>query len=381
MKKLKLVLVLGLAVLLVSVFALPGPAAAAEKKVWRWGTSNPGAYGYKVSAFLADFLRRGMPDYDVTVYPFASTTANIKNFLVGELESTYSAEPGLRKLYAFKKPFAGFEPNVKQMPVQSFWSYTMETHILTLPKLPKNKDKFRSWADLNGKKIYMTKAGYMNHINIFRAMKDINGLDIKHVEVDMSKVADALRAGTIDATAAYTTALVSLASWIKVLDVASPLQGVNPASWIKVLDVASPLQGVNPTPEQIKKLTAAGFAPAKINMQKAYTKDLGVSELYGVPFFFGYHHGLNFPAEDIYRALKAFEAEAPALVKLDPGFGPLAADLAGFQVQGIKSIPEIPVHPGLAKYLKEKGLWDSSWKIASDQTIKAAIAEMKAKAK
>jgi hypothetical protein len=32
MKKLKLVLVLGLAVLLVSVFALPGPAAAAEKK-------------------------------------------------------------------------------------------------------------------------------------------------------------------------------------------------------------------------------------------------------------------------------------------------------------------------------------------------------------
>lgn len=359
MKKLKLVLVLGLAVLLVSVFALPGPAVA-EKKTWRWGTSNPGAYGYRVSAFLSDFLRRGMPDYDVTVYPFASTTANIKSFLVGELESTYSAEPGLRKLYSFQKPFAGFEPNVKQMPVQSFWSYTMETHILTLPE---NKDKFRTWADLNGKKIYMTKAGYMNHINIFRAMKDINGLDIQHVEVDMSKVADALRAGTIDATAAYTTALVSL------------------ASWIKVLDVASPLQGVNPTPEQIQKLTAAGFAPAKINIKKAYTKDLGVSELYGVPFFFGYHHGLNFPAEDIYRALKAFEAEAAALVKLDPGFGPLAADLAGFQVQGIKSIPEVPVHPGLAKYLKEKGLWDSSWKIATDETIKAAIAEMKAKMK
>jgi len=62
----------------------------------------------------------------------------------------------------------------------------------------------------------------MNHINIFRAMEDICGLDVTHVEVDMSKVADALRAGTIDATAAYTTALVSLAGWIKVLDVSSP---------------------------------------------------------------------------------------------------------------------------------------------------------------
>jgi len=357
MKKFKLGLVLGLAVVLVSVFALSGTAAA-EKKMWRWGVSNPGAYGYRVSAFMSDFLRRGLPDYDVTVYPYVSTTANIKSFLVGNLESTYSAEPGLRKLYSFVKPFKGFEPNVKQMPVQSFWSYTMETHILTLPK---NKDKFKSWQDLDGKKIYMTKAGYMNNINIHRAIEDICGLDVTHVEVDMSKVADALRAGTIDATAAYTTALVSL------------------AGWIKVLDVASPLQGVNPTPEQIKKLTAAGFAPAKINMKKAYTKDLGVDELYGVPFFFGYHHGLSFPADGVYKALKLFESESAALLKLDPGFGPLAKDVAGFQVQGIKSIPEIPVHPGLAKYLKEKGLWDSSWKIATEETIKAAIETMKAK--
>jgi len=358
MKKIKLVLVLAMSLVLVSVFA--SASFAADQKMWRWGTSSPGAYGYKVSAFLADFLRRGMPEYDVTVYPFSSTTANIKSFLTGNLESTYSAEPGLRKLYAFQKPFKGFEPNVKQMPVQSFWAYTMETHILTLPE---NKDKYRSWKDLNGKKIYMTKAGYMNNINMFRAMKDINGLNITHVEVDMSKVADALRAGTIDATAAYTTAGVSL------------------ASWIKVLDVASGLQGVNPTPEEIEKLTAAGFTPVEIDIKKAYTSDLGVDKLYGVPFFFGYHHGLGFPADAVYKALKVFEAAAPELVKLDPGFGPLAKDFAGFQVKGIKSIPEMPVHPGLAKYLKEKGLWDASWIIADEGTIAQAIDKMKAKAK
>ena len=359
MKKIKLVLVLAMSLVLLSVFASPS-FAAGDKKMWRWGTSSPGAYGYKVSAFLADFLRRGMPEYDVTVYPFSSTTANIKSFLIGDLESTYSAEPGLKKLFAFKKPFKGFEPNVKQMPVQSFWAYTMETHILILPK---NKDKIRTWADLGGKKIYMTKAGYMNHINIFRALEDINGIDVTHVEVDMSKVADALRAGTIDATAAYTTAGVSL------------------ASWIKVLDVASDLQGVNPTPEHIKKLTAAGFTPAKINFKKAYTSDLGVAELYGVPFYFGYHHGLSFPADAVYKALKVFEAGGPALLKLDPGFGPLAKDFAGFQVKGIESIPDMPVHPGVAKYLKEKGLWNPSWIIADEGTVAMAIEKMKAKAK
>jgi len=359
MKQVKSVLIVAICLMLLAAFVMPGDALA-KKKMWRMGTANPGAYGYRIASFLADVLRKGLPDYDVTVYPFATTTANIKSFLVGELETAYSAEPGLRKLYAFQKPFKGFEPNVKQMPVQSFWSYTMETHILTLPE---NKDKYRSWADLNGKKIYMTKSGYMNNINIHRAMETVCGLDIKHVEIDMSKAADALRAGTIDATAAYTTALVSL------------------AGWLKVLDVATPLQGVNPTPEQIKKLTAAGFAPAKINLKKAYTRDLGVKELYGVPFYFGYHHPLSFPAEDVYRILKAFEAGAADLVKLDGGFGPLAEDFAGFQVKGIQSIPEMPVHPGLAKYLKEKGKWDSSWIIATKDTIQAAIKNMKAKAK
>jgi len=356
MRKVKLALVLGLTVVLVSAFVLPGPAAA--KYVFRWGCANPGSYYYKASAFMADFLRRGMPDYDLTIYPYVSTTANVKSFLVGELESVYVAEPGFRDLYSFDKAYKGFEPNVKQMPVQAVWLYTMETHILTLPK---NKDKFRTWDDLDGKKIYMTKAGYMNHINIFRAMEDICGLDVTHVEVDMSKVADALRKGTIDATAAYTTALVSL------------------ASWIKVLDVASPLQGVNPTPAQIKKLTAAGFTPAKINMKKAYTKDLGVDELYGVPFYFGQHLGLNIPEEAAYNMLKVLEESAGDLASLESGFGPLKEDFAGFQVLGIQSIPEVPIHPGLAKYLKEKGLWDSSWKIADDETIEAAVKTMKAK--
>jgi hypothetical protein len=44
-------------------------------------------------------------------------------------------------------------------------------------------------------------------------------------------------------------------------------------------------------------------------------------------------------------------------------------------------MPYVPVHPGLAKYLKEKGLWDPAWKIATEGTIKAAIEAMKAKAK
>jgi len=148
-----------------------------------------------------------------------------------------------------------------------------------------------------------------------------------------------------------------------------------------MMDVSTELWGVNPSPEQIKMLTEAGFTPAKINIKKAYTGSeiQKMDVLYGVPFYFGYHHGLDFPEEDVYRALQVFEAAAPDLAKLDPGFGPLAADFARFQVLGIESVPEVPVHPGLARYLKEKGLWNPAWVIATEETIAAAIEAMKAK--
>jgi TRAP-type uncharacterized transport system substrate-binding protein len=42
-----------------------------------------------------------------------------------------------------------------------------------------------------------------------------------------------------------------------------------------------------------------------------------------------------------------------------------AEDPIGLQVTAVSSAPEIPVHPGLAKLLKEYGVWKDSWKVAS----------------
>jgi TRAP-type uncharacterized transport system substrate-binding protein len=36
------------------------------------------------------------------------------------------------------------------------------------------------------------------------------------------------------------------------------------------------------------------------------------------------------------------------------------------QVKAIERIPEIPVHPGLAKYLQERGVWQKEWKIGKE---------------
>jgi TRAP-type uncharacterized transport system substrate-binding protein len=70
------------------------------------------------------------------------------------------------------------------------------------------------------------------------------------------------------------------------------------------------------------------------------------------------------PEDAVYKLVKAFYDKRDELVALDAGFTPMAKDFVGMQVQGINANAQVPVHPGLAKFLKEHKAWDDKWKIA-----------------
>ena len=84
----------------------------------------------------------------------------------------------------------------------------------------------------------------------------------------------------------------------------------------------------------------------------------------GVPILFGYNVLADMPEEVVYKMLNEFYADRESLAKADPGFGPMARDFVGMQVNGIKANPTIPVHAGLAKFLKEQKAWNDKWTIA-----------------
>jgi hypothetical protein len=83
-----------------------------------------------------------------------------------------------------------------------------------------------------------------------------------------------------------------------------------------------------------------------------------------VPILFGYNVSADVPEDLVYKMVKAFYDKKDELVKIELGFAPLAKDFVGMQVQGINSNPQIPVHPGLAKFLKEQKAWNDKWKVA-----------------
>jgi TRAP-type uncharacterized transport system substrate-binding protein len=125
---------------------------------------------------------------------------------------------------------------------------------------------------------------------------------------------------------------------------------------------------VNPCPDEIEKLKAAGLAVVDVDPKQAFTKDVGPSTLKGVPILFGYNARIDMPEDVVYKMIKAFYDKKDELVKIDPGFSVMAKDFIGLQVQGINANPEVAVHPGLAKFLKEHKAWNDKWKVSASAT-------------
>ena len=317
-------------------------ANAQERKSLRWSTAQVGSYGYTIAASMAKVLEDSLGgEYTVTVQPYQSPTVSMKAVMNGEGEIAYTADIGMTQFAERVGPFKDFQPSKPEL-VHTWYAYPMESMMATSAK---EAEKFKCWKDFSGKPVYFTQAGFQNWLNWQRIFKAL-GYDFKHVQIDNKANGDALEQGTIVGSAIYTTAGRSLAPY-----------------W-KETEVRMDIRVINPCPDEVAKIKAAGLAIAEVDAKDAFAKSVGPTTLQGVPILFGYNVRSDMSEELVYKMIKAFYEKKDALVKLDPGFIPMAKDFVGMQVQGINANPQIPVHAGLAKFLKEHKAWDDKWKVA-----------------
>ena len=335
-------LVLAVVLAVVFAFSAINPAYSAERKSIRWATSSTGSYGYKVAAQMIKVLEDALGgEYTVTVNPYPSTTGAMKATMNGDGEIGYTADVGMTQVYEGTGGFKGFNA-AKSNLVHTWYAYPMESFMAVHAS---KAGEFKSWGDFSGKRVFFTPAGYMNWLNFQRIFKAL-GYKFNHVQIGTESQGDALQAGTIVGAVAYTTAGRSLSSY-----------------W-RETELRTDIRLVNPSPDEIKKLTAADLTPVEIDATKVFSKDVGVKTVLGVPLLFGYNVRADMPEDVVYKMLNAFYKERDSLVKASPGFGPMARDFVGLQLKGIKANPAIPVHAGLAKFLKEHKAWNDKWKIA-----------------
>jgi TRAP transporter TAXI family solute receptor len=333
-----------LVVALVAVFALSAinPANAQQRKPLRWATSAVGSYGYMVAASMTRIVEAALGgEYTVTVQPYTSPTVSMKAVMDGNGEISYTADIGMSEFHQRVGGFKGYQPKMPEI-VHTWYAYPMETMMAVAAK---NADKYKCWRDFSGKPVFYTNAGFMNWLNMQRIYK-VLGYNFKHVQIDLKSNADAMQSGSIAGSAVYTTAGRSL-----------------PAYW-KETEISMDIRVVNPCPDELAKIKAAGLAVVEVDPKAAFSKSVGPSTLMGVAILFGYNMGTNIPEDVVYKMLTAFYKNKDELAKSDPGFTPMAKDFTGMQAQGINANPDIPVHPGLARFLKEHKAWNDKWKVA-----------------
>jgi len=317
------------------------PTTPVTPKVWRWSTGDPGSAGYRATSWATYILSQEMPSYQAITLPYSGTTAAIKGCCKGEAETCWSSVFGMMLLHTASEPFKDFKP--QKIPTASWFATGTVIHFLTTPEKAK---EIRSWRDLEGRNVYLGPSGYVNHYMLRFAFEKI-GLHVNHIEMSTGMVAEALRKGTIDATMMYD--VTGLPTWGQELDIS--------------LDIVA----INPSEKEIEELRKAGFEIGKMSA-KVYSQDVGTDVIYGLYDPWGYWTTLDIPEDAVYNMLKAFEKRIKDFK--DPIYDHIReVGFVALQREGVEAIVKynvkynvnILIHPGLAKYLREKGAWDPQW--------------------
>jgi uncharacterized protein len=327
--------------LLIGAGLLLGIASHGECQVRdiSWGTSAVGSAGHRALVNLAALLNREVPEYRIMVLPTPGAIVTVKGYATGEFDGYYGADIAFYELAHDSHRFKGFKSNIKRQPLQSFWAYTME---VGLGINSKDTDKFKQWRDLSGQSVFTGPLPWDVRAQLERGLHAL-GVEHRYMEVDLATVGSLVDAGRLKGFIAYTSAEAT------------------PAPWIIELSLAADWAILNPSQEEVELLSKTGIVPVEVDAG-VFKRDVKVDKILLLPFFYGFHVGLEVPEEDLYRMLIAIEKNAPELVKADAGFEQIRKDMPRLQRRGVESsLNFVPVHPGLAKYMRERGVWDPAW--------------------
>jgi uncharacterized protein len=317
-------------------------ASAQQETEIRWGTSAVGSAGHRALTSLATLLNEKMDGYQVIVQPTPGAIVSVKGYATGEFDGYYGADIAFYELANNISRFEGFQENVEKEPVQSFWAYTVE---VGLGVHASESENFDQWSDLSGQRVFTGPRPWDTRAQIERALA-VLGVEHEYVEVDLSTVGSQLDSGQITGIGIYANAEATTAPWI--------IETSLMTDWVLL----------NPSEEELARLHEAGFSSIELtNPAEVFQRaDPGAEKAILLPFYYGFHVGLEMPEDDVYRMLQIIDENAAELASADATFAQIAEDMAGMQVRGVESSADlVPIHPGLARYMREKGVWNQKW--------------------
>jgi uncharacterized protein len=319
---------------------------AAQKTTIKWGTSAAGSAGYVTLFGVAKIINDNAPDIYVEVIPTGGSTASQRMMSRGELGGCYSGAWSLLDIYHNRGPFEKTPyPGTGVKPYQTFYTHLTSGFLMAKA----NRTDIKSWRDLVGKTVFISAPGSASY-EIPRAAWTALGIwsKLKVSGVPQATLADAVSMGTVDAIWAQTSGTALL-------------------PWMGEVDARSKLRVVLPTPEEANIIkTVPGIAIGSVDLKTAFSQDVGAATSLALLDYYGFHVGKNISVKDAYTIIKVLTEKADQVAKIHALLTDFGKDPLGMQINAMSGIPDIPVHPGVAKYLKEKGAWKEGLKIGQE---------------
>ena len=320
--------------------AVPSPARSEPKDI-KWGTGPVGSSGGKALVVLANILNKAMPEFRITVLPYPGAVATVKGFAEGQIDGYYGSDVALKELHGDSGRFKGFKSHITVQPVQSFWCYTIDVGLAVKAD---SRAKYKKWSDLSGKQVYTGPLPFDTRKHLENAMAVV-GVHHVYKQVDLATAGSQLNAGNLDGIIIYAAG------------------GKTPPPWLSQATLSVDWAALNPDAAEVAKLKAAGFTVEQVPVTNFHKHDNHVKQVTLLPFFWGFDLGLKVSTDEMYKMLTVIEKHADQLAKLDPSFRQISGGkMAAFEKTALQSTWNlVPIHPGLAKYLKAKGMWDKKW--------------------
>lgn len=327
--RLALLILIGIAS---AVLVLPNAyAPAAEKKVeWRVVAGPEGSSGYVLGTVWSKFLTDKIKDF--VLYPEAGPTVKaFRKVSEGKLMVTYGntilAEQAYtnKGIYA-KAPLKGLKPQLA-IPAIPF------TFFMVTDK----KSGMRTMDDLVGRNATITTPAHGIHPPAMYVMQAI-GLWGKFKQKDMAlaDMASAMTAGIVEACMVFVTADVTTAGAVREVEARIDMR---------------PLTFTEEQKKKIGTVPGVGFREAKNVFKEIDQKTIG-----GWAYYYGWYFSPKADAKLVYKIVKATYEGRKELAKAAIGFTPWSENPDELLKGAFARVPNVPLHPGAAKFYKEIGI-------------------------
>jgi TRAP transporter TAXI family solute receptor len=320
-------------------FALSEPTTkGSDTHSWRVVCGTEGGLAYGISGGLSKFIRSRVSNVQLLPEP-GGTVAGCRLVSRGEVTATYGNPLLLKQAHKNTGPFKE-KPLGTRKPLQTIYFYPVTMFIVT-----KADSGINSLSDLEGKKISLGVPAVGLTSASVELFKDLGLWEkVNNKWISLGDLADSLKGGVVDAVLGWNVGDFAAGGAVKKMDLYAKC---------RVLTMSN---------EQMQMVNkSAGLAFRYTPTKSAFSQDIGTEKIPGWALWYGFHWASDADEEAVYRVVKALFEDRSELSKISKAFNLFASDPKEVTVSAISAAPDIPVHPGAAKYYKEIGIWRNNW--------------------